>query len=511
MMQRRTFISLSAAVAALAAAGIPASALADESGTLIVGSQSENLPLKPESARSRFYTRGDICETLVFLDKDMVLQPGLATSWERVSKEVWRFNLRAGVLFHDGTTFDAASVKNALEKITALMPYAEQLLQLKEVRVIDPVTVEIETLAPFASLPNQLSDAVTVIHAPASYGADGKFIKPIGTGAWTFVDFIPGDRTILERFDGYWGAQKPAFRRVEYVTIPDDQTRVIALESGEIDILMDVPRGDARRLSETAGLQLLAEPISGISYGAYNCAEGRVLADVNLRLALNYLVDRELVVAAALDGYGRPAWQFFPPGYSWLPQDVTPYRFDVAEAEKYFAAAGYARVDGKWSKDGKPLVLNVQSYHSGTSNGYIAEAMVAILAREGVDCTLNMGTYDGMVEFVKRGDYDVAVQYWTPELTADPDLHLTSQFKSDASMNWQGWKNDRFDALVDEGRTLDRGAEWDGVYAEVQQILQDDAPILPLVHAVLVNAARADLRGLEIHPTRLYNLKSVSL
>lgn len=509
-MQRRTFMSLGAALAAMAAAGLPTSALAAADGTLFVGSQSENLPLKPESARSRFYTRADICDTLVNLDRDLVMQPGLATSWERVSPETWRFALRAGVSFHDGSAFTADTVKNALEKITALMPYAAQLLQIKEIRVIDDLTVEIETTAPFASLPNQLSDAVTVIHAPSSFDEAGKFVRPIGTGAWKFVEFIPGDRTIVERFDGYWGPQKAAFQRVEYVTIPDDQTRVIALESGEVDILMDVPRGDARRLSETDGIQVLAEPISGITYGTFNCAEGKLLSDVNLRRALNFLVDRELVVAAALDGYGRPAYQFFAPGYSWMPQEVPAYRYDVTEAETYFALAGYAKVNGKWSKNGKPLVLNVQSYHSGTSNGYIAEAMVALLAREGVDCTLNMGTYDGMVEFVKRGDYDVAVQYWTPELTADPDLHLTSQFKSDASMNWQGWKNPAFDALVDKGRQLDRGAEWDAVYRDVQKILQDDAPVIPLVHAVLVNAAKADLKGLEIHPTRLYNLKSVS-
>lgn len=508
-MQRRVFLSLGSALAALAAAGIPTLTLANGGGVLRVGAQSENLPLKPESARSRFYTRGDICDTLVILDREMQLQPGLATSWERVSPETWRFTLREAVTFHDGTKFDAACVKNALEKITALMPYAAGLLQLKEIRVIDALTVEIETLSPFASLPNQLSDAVTVIHAPASFDAAGKFVKPIGTGAWKFIEFIPGERTVVERFDGYWGPEKASFERVEYVTIPDDQTRVIAFESGEIDILMDVPRGDTRRLSEAEGIEVLAEPISGITYGTYNCAEGRLLSDVNLRLALNYLVDRELVVAAALDGYGRPAWQFFAPGYSWLPQEVTPYRYDPAEAEKYFTAAGYAKVDGSWSKDGKPLVLNVQSYHNGNSNGYVAEAMVALLAREGVECLLNMATYDGMVEYLKRGDYDIAVQYWTPELTADPDLHLTSQFKSDAGMNWQGWNNPEFDALVDKGRTLDRGPEWDQVYREVQQILQQDAPIMPLNHAILVNAVRGGLQGLQIHPARLYNLKSV--
>lgn len=509
-MHRRTFLSLGAALAAITAAGFPKEVLAKKDGTLVVGLQSEELPLKPESARSRFYTRADVCDTLVQLDRDMILQPGLATSWERVSKETWRFKLREGVTFHDGTAFDAASVKNALEKITALMPYAAGLLQLKDVRVIDPLIVEVETLTPFASLPNQLTDAVTVIHGAASFDANGKFVKPIGTAAWKFVEYSPQDRTILERFDGYWGETKAAFERVEFVFIPDDQTRVIALETGEIDILIDVPRGDIARIGTTEGLQVISAPISGVNYGAFNCAEGRPLSDRRLRLALNYLIDRELVVKAALDGFGRPAWQFFAPGYRWLPQNVTPYRHDLEEAARLLTEAGYTKVEGKWGKDGKPLVLNVQAYHNGTGNGFIAEAMVALFKREGIDATLNAGTYDGMVEFAKRGDYDIAVQYWTAEMTADPDLHLTSQFKSDAGMNWQSWKNERFDALVDKGRTLDRGAEWNAVYTEVQQILQDDAPIIPLSHAIFVNAFRSELKGLVIHPARLYNLKAVT-
>jgi len=509
-MKRRQFLSLSAALAAAAATGLPQRALAAGTDVLVVGGQTEYLPLNPESARSRFYTSAEVSETLLWLDYDMVLQPSLATAWERVSPGVWRFTLRQNVTFHDGTPFDAAAVKNSLEKITALMPYARDLLQIKEIRTPDANTVEIETLAPFASLPNQLTDAVTVIHGPSSFDEAGKFVQPVGTGPWKYVEYRPQDRTIVERFSGYRGTP-PAFARIEYVMIPDDSARVLALETGEVDILMDLPRGDAGRLSTTDGISVVQAPISGINYGTFNCAEGRPLHDVRVRRAINLLVDRQLVVDGALDGYGRPAWQFFAPGYSWLPQTVTPYSYDPAAAASLLEEAGYQKVDGKWQKDGQPLLLNVQAYNNGTGNGFIAEAMAALLNREGVATEINVGTYDGMVEFAKRGDYDIAVQYWTPELTADPDLHLTSQFKSDAGMNWQSWKNERFDELVDLGRTLDRGPEWDKVYSEVQDILQDDAPIIPLVHAVYLNALRSDLKGYRIHPTRFFfNLKEVS-
>lgn len=509
-MKRRQFLSLSAVLATLAATGSPQRSMAAGTDVLVIGGQTEYLPLNPESARSRFYTSAEVSETLVWLDYDMVLQPCLATAWERVSPFTWRFTLRQGVTFHDGTALDAAAVKNSLEKITALMPYARDLLQIKELRTPSAQTIEIETLAPFASLPNQLTDAVTVIHAPSAFDDAGKFAQPVGTGPWKYVEYRPQDRTIVERFDGYRGVA-PAFARIEYVMIPDDSARVIALEAAEVDILMDLPRGDAGRLSQTDGISVAQAPISGINYGAFNCAEGRPLHDVRVRRAINLLVDRQLVVDGSLDGYGRPAWQFFAPGLSWLPQTVTPYSYDPAAAAGLLEEAGYQKVDGQWQKEGQPLVLKVQAYNNGTGNGFIAEVMTALLNREGVATEINIGTYDGMVEFARRGDYDIAVQYWTPELTADPDLHLSSQFKSDAGMNWQSWNNPRFDELVDLGRTLDRGPEWDKVYSGVQDILQDDAPIIPLVHAVYLNALRSDLRGYRIHPTRFFfNFKEVS-
>lgn len=508
-MQRRHFLQISTALAAFAAAGLPRMAAAQTPDTLVVGVQGEYLPLKPENARSRFYTSAETHDTLIRLDYDMQLQPCLATAWERISDTVWRFTLREGVTFHDGSAFDAQAVKASLENITALMPYAKDLLQLAEIRVIDALTVELDTLAPYAALPNQLSDAVTVIHGPSAFEG-GAFVKVIGTGPWAFEAYEPQARTSVTRFDGYWGETKPAFARIEYRVIPDDSARVIAFETGEIDLMMDVPRGDAARIGATEGLNLITAPISGINYGAFNCAEGRPLHDVRLRRAVNLLVDRELVVMAALDGYGRPAWQFFAPGYSFMPQDVAAYSYDPEAAAALLTEAGYAKENGQWVKDGQPLILNVQAYHNGTGNGYIAEVMAALLNREGIATEVNIGTYDGMVEFAQRGDYDIAVQYWTPELTADPDLHLSSQFKGDAGMNWQNWKNPRFDTLVDQGRTLERGPEWDATYTEIQAILQDDAPIIPLTHAVFVNAIRDGISGYQIHPTRFFfNLKAL--
>mgnify|MGYP002622314620 CR=1 FL=1 len=173
----------------------------------------------------------EILDTLIKLDYDMKMVPGLATSWERTSPNVWTFTLREGVTFHDGTPLDAEAVRNSLERVVALLPYAADLLGIARVEAKGPFEVEIETREPFAALPNQLTDAFTVIYAPSSFNEAGEFVKPVGTGPWRLVDYLKQDRTIVERFEDYWG-ETPALERIEYRYIPDHNARAIALEAG---------------------------------------------------------------------------------------------------------------------------------------------------------------------------------------------------------------------------------------------------------------------------------------
>ena len=486
-------------------------ALADDPDTtLVVGTMWEALPLAMAPRRSRFFNESEILDTLVKLDYDMNLVPGLATSWERVSPTVWRFDLREDVVFHDGTSLDAAAVKNSLERVVELLPYAADLLTIKRVDVVGPLAVEIETSEPFAALPNQLTDAITVIYAPSSFDEEGQFVKPVGTGPWQFAEYRKQDRTIVERFDGYWG-EVPSIERIVYRYIPDHNSRTLALETGEIDFADNLPPAAVSRLREDEDFTVYAEPTTGTYYGAFNVREGRPLADRRVRLALNHLVDRDILVEGALDGVGNAAWQFFQPQFPWVPE-VEPYSVNIEKAEALLEEAGYRKQDGAWTKDGEPLSLELLSYTSRTEMPMITEALAALLANQGIRSEIGMYTWEGMLELVQRGDYDISVVFWTPEMTGHPDLHLKSQFHSQAGLNHQGWKNERFDALVDEARTLDPGAEWDVAYGEAAKILQEDAPIIPLVHKVFIAASTGALKDYRVHPSGFfYDFKSVSL
>ncbi|MGX1100731.1 ABC transporter substrate-binding protein [Amorphus sp. MBR-141] len=506
---RRTLLAMAAAAALIPA---PATAQDDaaRADTLIVGTMWESLPLAMAPRRSRFFTESEILDTLIKLDYDMTLVPGLATSWERVSPTVWRFELREGVVFHDGTELTADVVKASLQQVVDHLPYAADLLNIERMDATGPLTLEIETTEPFAALPNQLTDAITVVYAPSSFDAAGTFVTPIGTGPWRFVDYVKQDRTIVERFDGYWG-EAPALRRIVYRYIPDHNARTLALEAGEIDFATNLPPADVARLQADADFTVYAEPTAGLYYGAFNTAGDTPLADVRVRRALNHLVDRNVLVTGALDGVGAPAWRFFAPQFDWVPDGVAPYEMDEEKAAGLLEAAGYTRQDGRWQKDGTPLSLRILSYSSRTEMALITEALAALLANQGIGSQVQLFTWEGMLDLVRQGQYDVSVVFWTPEMTGHPDLHLKSQFHSKAEMNYQGWANPRFDALVDAGRALDRGADYDATYREALTILQEDAPIMPLVHKVFVVASSEAVQGYRVHPSGFFfDFKSVS-
>ncbi|PLW77203.1 ABC transporter substrate-binding protein [Cohaesibacter celericrescens] len=485
-------------------------AYASEENTLTVATMWEAFPLSMKPRRSRFFNESEILDTLIKLDYDMKLVPGLAMSWDRLSPTVWSFKLRDGVKFHDGTVFDATAAKFSLERVVALLPYAADLLNIETITPVSPLELQIETTEPFAALPNQLTDAIAVIYAKSSFDAEGAFVKPVGTGPWVFKEYAKQDHTTVERFDDYWG-KAPALDKVVYRYIPDHNARALALETGEVDFVVQLLPSDVTRLKADENFTVSMAPSAGLYYGAFNAGELSPLHDVRVRKAINLLVDRDILVKGALDGIGKPAWAFFPKDFPWYAKDITPFSVDVAQAEALLTEAGYAKDNGIWAKDGKPLNLRVLSYSSRAEMATITETMVALLAQHGIQSTVGMYTWGGMLDLVKQGDYDVSVVFWTPEMTGHPDLHLKSQFHSKAGLNYQNWSNPKFDALVDKGRTLDVGEEAMATYAKAQDILQQDPPIIPLVHKIYVTASKANVSGYRVHPAGFfYDFKSVS-
>lgn len=508
-MRRFLLAAALAAAAALAGPAGTASAAGDPD-TLVVGTMWEPLPLNMKARRSRFYNESEILDTLVKLDYDMSLQPGLATRWERTDPTTWVFHLRDGVKFHDGTALTAGVAKASLERVMAQLPYAKGLLTIESMEAVDPLTLKIATTEPFAALPNQLTDAFTGIYAPASFDAEGKLVAPIGTGPYRFVSYQPEDRTVVERFDGYWG-EAPAIGRIVYRYIPDHGSRVIALEAGEVDFADNLPPAEARRLEGVEGIQVFAEPTAGLYYMVLNTRSPSPLADARVRRALDLLVDRDALVTHALDGAGLPAKTFFSQALGGMPKE-TPRRHDPEAAAALLTEAGWTRTDAGWTRDGEPLKLDLLSYASRTEMPILLEAVAGMLREAGVEVTLDLLTWPAMMDQVKAGSYDGYIVFWTPEMTGHPDLHLMAHLHSKSGLDENGYANPELDARLEEGRRIDAGPESAEIYRQALEIVRQDAPVVPLVHKTYLAAAAPRVHGYRVHPSGFFHdFKSVSL
>ncbi len=475
---------------------------------IVVATMWECQPLNMKSRRSRFFSESEILDTLVKMDFESKLIPGLATSWERLSPTEWSFTLRQGVTFHDGTAFNAEAARFSLQKVLDLLPYAERLMDVASMEATDTYTLLIRTNQPFAALPNQLTDAFTSIYGKASFNEAGEFVKPIGTGPYRFVEYIKQDRTIVEAFDGYWGTA-PTIKRVVYRYIPDHNTRVLALEAGEVDLAVNIPPADVARLKQSSDYTVYQEPAAGLYYAVLNCSSGP-FADVRVRQAVNLLIDRDALVSV-LEGVGLPAWEFFSPAFSWAPQNPPRYAPDSAKAAQLLEDAGYTKDGQKWGKEGTPLTLSIISYSTRTEMPLLIEAISGILQANGIGTDVKLYTWPGMLGLVQKGEYDAYLVYWTPEMLGHPDLHLKAHLHSASNLDYSGYKNEELDALLDQGRGLDQGPEFQEVYGKILSIIHQDAPIAPLVHKVYVAASTDSVQGFRVHPSGFfYNFKEVS-
>lgn len=505
---RRWYAGLLAGAILSAGLAAPSFAQAVDKETLVVGAMWEARPYSMTDRRSRLFNEAEILDTLVKLDYDMSLKPGLATEWKQETPTEWVFTLREGVTFHDGEKLTAATVKNSFEHVLKLLPYAPGLLGIERLEAVDDTHLKIVTKVPFFGLPNQLTDAFTGIYAPSSFGADGAFVKPVGTGPYKLKEYVAQSHTDVEAFDGYWG-EKPVIRNIRYRFIPDHNVRVLALEAGEVDLADNLPPAEAKRLEKDGKVAVYRAPTAGLYYMVANVRENSPLSDVRVRRAVDKIVDRSVIAEFALDGAGYPAKTFFSAEMGGFPLEKAR-EVDLKGAEKLLEEAGYKKNGKAWEKDGKPLQLDIVSYASRTEMPAITEAVIAELGEAGIKANAIMETWEALVTRTQESRFDGAIVFWTPEMTGHPDLHLTPHLHSKSNLDYNGYGNPALDALLEKGRTLPEGDERNATYREALEVIAADVPAVPLIHKMYLSAASKKLQGYRIHPSGFfYDFKSV--
>jgi peptide/nickel transport system substrate-binding protein len=450
-----------------------------------------------------------VYDTLVYQDPDTgEFIPGLAERWDISDDgQIYTFYLRRDVTFHDGTPFNAAAVQVNLERIanpdTASQKAVFMLGPYQRTAVVDDYTVQIHLSRPYAPLLDALSQVYLGMASPAAlerWGADYQFHQ-VGSGPFEFVAYVPNDHLTLARNPDYaWGPPlfehqgPPYLDQVEFRFLVDAATRAPALETGEVDVMGEVPPRDAVRLDESDVFVLHAVPIPGQPAQFFFNTQLAPLDDLAVRQALLYATDRETIVRTIFLDTSPVAYgplSAATRSYDPTVRDFYPYDRDQAAALLDETGWRDSDGDGVRDRDGLPLQLTMALGGWGF-NPDMAQLLQAQWAQLGVQLDAEVMPYPALLEAGQSGSHHLV---GFNLFGRDPNLLWTFYHRA-GGFNFSHVADLGLDALLDQAAAV-TGPERDPVYAQIQGYIMEQALVLPIRDYVNLNVARAAVKGLR--------------
>lgn len=450
------------------------------------------------------FLKMDVMETLVNADATGALLPGLSDRWT-VSDDrlVWRFHIRQGVKFHDGTGLTAEAAAAALNWSKA----KEGILVKAPINSIsaEGEDVVISLSKPFAALPAFLAEYRTGILAPAAYAADGKVTAPIGTGAFKVTKLEPPMTLEAVRFDDYWGgaAKVPA---VHYTSATRAETRALMAESGDAELVVNLDPASVARLQSVDSLTVDSVSMPRVLILKVNAASP-FFDTVEERQALSLAIDREGLAQAVLR-YPAAANQMFPPAMGgWHDPALAPLKFDASAAKAAFAAAGWSPgADGILEKDGKRFEVELLTYPDRPELPLTAAVLEQLLRDVGIAVTINSTNSSEIPAKHAAGTLEMALLARNFALVPNPIGTLLQDYAPTGDWGAMGWNNPAFTdgvkALAETGGTTSDETA-------LATILHAEMPVIPIAWYRQTAAVSNKVKGIVIDPyERTYGLKS---
>ncbi|WP_305044363.1 peptide-binding protein [Geoalkalibacter sp.] len=486
--------------------------------TIIQGSIGEPSTLIPalaaDSASSDI--NGLVYSGLVRYDKYLQIEGELAESWD-ISEDglTLTFHLRRDVRWHDGMPFTSADVLFTYQLMVdphTPTAYADRYLQVVEAEAPDPHTFRVRYAEPLASAliswglaihPKHLLEGQDVSRSPLAR-------RPVGTGPYRFVEWVSGQRLVLEANPDYFEG-RPYINRVIYRIIPDPSTMFLELQAGNLDQMGLTPIQFARQ-TDTATFKRRFNkyryPASSYVYLGYNLRRP-MFQDQRVRQALSHAINRQELVDGVLLGLGQVATGPYKPGTWPHNPQVRDYAFDPARALELLAEAGWRDTDGDGllDKEGRPLSFTILTNQGNDQRVKSGEIIQRRLREIGIDVRLRVIEWASFLkEFVNTGNFDALIMGWT--IPPDPDAYAVwhSSKTRPGELNFIGFENAEVDELLEKGRrTLDQ-AERKKYYDRFQEILAEEQPYTFLFVPDALPVVAARFRGIEPAPAGIgYN------
>jgi peptide/nickel transport system substrate-binding protein len=457
----------------------------------------------------------NIYEPLIRRNRTLGLEPALALSWEPTGTTVWRFHLRPGVKWQDGSAFAADDVVFSADRVRAPTSVLRSVLaSVKAVRRIDDLTVDFETAAADPIFPQEITtwmimsrawceknNAVAPINLAAANGAENFAIRhAMGTGPFRLGTREPDRRTTLDVNPDWWDKPEHNLSHVEFDVIANAATRTAALLSGDVDMIYTVPPQDEERIRTSPGMRLITGPeLRTIFLGMdqwrdellHSDVKGRnPLKDQRVRMAFALAIDETAIAARVMRGQAHPTWLMWGPGVNGYDAalDARP-KTDPIRARQLLAEAGYP--------DGFSLGMDCPNDRY-VNDEAICTAIVAMLARIGVKVDLNAQTKARFFNKIAAPKYDTDFYLlgWTPNTY---DAHnvlynlIASRNVPQGEVNYGGYANPEIDALTAKIAVETDEAKRSAMIAQATRIVQQDVGYIPLHQQVIAWAARSNI------------------
>ena len=443
----------------------------------------------------------NIYDTLFYKDvTDGSIKPWLAESWE-VSEDGTEIavKLREDVYFHNGDQLTAEDVKFTYDTANNYPIGNALLINYDYTEVVDDFNLIIHMTAPYKAILNAFCSRASCVMSKAYFdevGLEGYQQAPIGTGAYKFISVTSGDSIVLKKNENYWGGA-PAFDTVTIKTIPDVNTQMLSLESGDVDVVIGAPVENVQFLSNpNVSVDIAAS--NATQHFTFNILPGRwIHDDINFRKAVQYAIDKDAINAAVFGGqaqiidiYGSPAFTSRP-----VAGQYSTYERDLEKAKEYLAASDY---------DGQEFEVVVRS---GSPSEQTAQVIQGTLYEIGINMKITAVDAATFIDITRgTGEFDARLDINTSSVLDEDSLYLYYATSSYELPNLDYPRGQEMSDLVNAARVEPDDEKRTAMYADVCSIVNDDAVAIYTLVDVNTIAYRSDLTGVYASMAKYYRI-----
>ena len=452
-------------------------------------------------------------ECLTKFDEKMNVQPWLAESWNISDDHLtWTFKIREGVKFSNGDELTAEAVKASIERAFAKNNRAATFFKYKEIKA-EGQTLTIVTEKPMPNMPGFLADPLFII-VDTKAEANRDFAKegPICTGPYMVESFVK-EKAVMKKNPSYWDGEVP-FETVEIPSIDDPNTRAMALQSGEVDMAVNIAAGDMDTFRGND--KFFVDEISSLRVVLARLNQKGILKDDKVRAALIAGCDRETYNKVLLKDTFLPGKAPVPPSMDYgFDQLTDPNAYNPERAAKLLDEAGWKDTngDGIREKDGQPLKLDFVVYNSRAELPLYAEAVQADLKKLGFDINIKTVDYNLVDQIGIKGEYDLLISNITTANTGDPEIFLNWYWKSNLNgenpQNGSGYSNPALDAKFEALSVEFDKDKRRQLIIEIQQMIMNDGAALFLGYPQTNIISSKALAGVKMYPSDYYWITSL--